>query len=191
MKKLSHPTPTQQKAATVVAQQYARADRVAQIVMKFGELLREQRKAAGKTLRETADHLQVSVAYLSDVELDRRKPFKAHQVAKLADFFRSDKTSLLQAAVERRSVCTAGESSAPERIRRAIALMSQAREELMCDEVYEFLEDSSQSRAAVTGTEIGSLRLRLQLDLRQRGEKERLGDESLEGILKSREASRG
>jgi len=75
-----------------------------------------------------------------------------------------------------------------ERVRRAIALLTQVRVELMCTEAYDFLDDSPDN-ASLVAAKAGSLRLELQLNLRKREYKERLEDESLEGIIKSREAS--
>lgn len=74
-----------------------------------------------------------------------------------------------------------------ERVRRAIALMTQVRCELMCDEVYDFLE-GGESSVAVSGTNVGVIRCALQMHLRKLGLHECLEDESLEGIVRSRSA---
>jgi hypothetical protein len=75
--------------------------------------------------------------------------------------------------------------SAEEKVRRAIALMTQARGELMCGEVDDFLRGPDVCTAP--GSRIGEIRCSLQIFLRSSGIVERLDDESLEGIAKSRE----
>ena len=43
----------------------------------LGEMIRETRKTKGLGLRETARHLEVSAAYLTDIEKNRRTPSDA------------------------------------------------------------------------------------------------------------------
>lgn len=51
---------------------------------RFGEVIRNLRRAQGKTLQEMADKLDVSVSYYSEVELSKRAPFKAEKIRILA-----------------------------------------------------------------------------------------------------------
>jgi transcriptional regulator with XRE-family HTH domain len=67
----------------------------------FGEQFREQRKRAGKTLGQTAQHLGISLTYLSDVERDQRPPLNPERIRAAAAWFEIDPTELLEAAAER------------------------------------------------------------------------------------------
>lgn len=74
--------------------------------MTFGELLRKERLAAQRTLREVAAWLGLSVPYLSDVEKGRRLPLRVEHVRKLAPFLGIEPDALVMAAsVERSLVC--------------------------------------------------------------------------------------
>ena len=72
-------------------------------------------------------------------------------------------------------------------IRRAVALLTQVREELMCDEVRSFLH-GIKGDSGMVASKTGMLRLTLQLELRGRGLQEKLRDESLAGIMRSQHA---
>jgi transcriptional regulator with XRE-family HTH domain len=67
---------------------------------KFGELLRKERKKAGKTLGEVATVLDCAISYLSDVELSRRKPFKTAQIVRIAEELGCDAQRLIMAAAK-------------------------------------------------------------------------------------------
>jgi transcriptional regulator with XRE-family HTH domain len=67
----------------------------------FGELFREERKRAGKTLGQTAQHLGISLTYLSDVERNQRPPLNPERIRTAAAWFGIDPTELLAAAAER------------------------------------------------------------------------------------------
>ncbi len=64
----------------------------------FGEVLRECRRQARKTLQETADFLGVSAVYVSEVERGKRPPFKNSRLEKLGEFFEIDPFKLIIAA---------------------------------------------------------------------------------------------
>lgn len=68
----------------------------------YGELLRELRKQKRKTLGDVARALDVTVAYVSDVELGRRNPLAREQTLIVAELFEIDATELLRAAVATR-----------------------------------------------------------------------------------------
>ena len=65
---------------------------------RFGEVLRQARRDAGKTLGEIARLLDVSTVYVSDVERGNRRPFARERILKIADFLRKDAGPLLTAA---------------------------------------------------------------------------------------------
>lgn len=51
---------------------------------RFGDLLRDLRKAKGVYLGDLAGRIHVAPSYLSDVELGRRHPFKAEAIERIA-----------------------------------------------------------------------------------------------------------
>jgi transcriptional regulator with XRE-family HTH domain len=64
----------------------------------FGELLRQLRVAAGKSVGALARHLGVSVVYVSDVERGRRGPFVMDKLYQTATFLGVDPEVLVRAA---------------------------------------------------------------------------------------------
>ncbi len=64
----------------------------------FGVLLRDVRGKSGKTLGQVAEHLGVSIPYLSDVERGNRPPLVTARILKLATFLGTDPAPLLIAA---------------------------------------------------------------------------------------------
>lgn len=64
----------------------------------FGKLLRDVRRKAGKTLEDVADHLAVSIPYVSDVERGNRAPFAPEKIRSLASYLEVDAASLLVTA---------------------------------------------------------------------------------------------
>lgn len=65
---------------------------------RFGSLLRRQRRDRAKTLGDLARFLEVSVAYVSDVERGNRNPFSTERILKIANFLGQDPTALMEAA---------------------------------------------------------------------------------------------
>ena len=70
----------------------------------FGELLRQFRREADKTLGDVARLLDVSSVYISDVERGNRKPFARERILKIAEFLGIDPNPLLSAADHERGV---------------------------------------------------------------------------------------
>lgn len=70
----------------------------------FGEVLRQLRREAGKTLGDIGRLLSVSAVYVSDVERGNRKPFMRERIIKIAEFLKRDPTELLKAADHERGV---------------------------------------------------------------------------------------
>jgi transcriptional regulator with XRE-family HTH domain len=68
----------------------------------FGELLRDTRKKAGKSMLDLARGLDVSVVFISDVERGNRAPFTSEKILKVAELLDVDPEPLLQAAAETR-----------------------------------------------------------------------------------------
>jgi len=69
---------------------------------KFGWMLRQARKKAGKTLDEVSRSLDCTVSYLSDVELSRRKAFPTAKILILGDVLGCDMRPLIAAAAKER-----------------------------------------------------------------------------------------
>jgi transcriptional regulator with XRE-family HTH domain len=72
-------------------------------VPKFGELFRQERKRAEKSLGDVAQHLGVSVTYLSDVERCARPPLNPERIRVAAAFMSTPEVrllSLLEAAAK-------------------------------------------------------------------------------------------
>lgn len=102
----------------------------------FGNIIREKRKAAGKTLTMTAAHLSVSVPYLSDIELGRRNPLKPSDILLLADYLEIDRDELLSVATLERNSITI-QSKRADLMQAAVGL---ARGDLSDDDVRRILE---------------------------------------------------
>lgn len=62
--------------------------------MKFNELLRAERKRAGKTLGDVARALNVSLPYLSDVERGTRPPLSPERIQQVAALLGSAETTI-------------------------------------------------------------------------------------------------
>ncbi|MCW5888939.1 MAG: helix-turn-helix transcriptional regulator [bacterium] len=68
---------------------------------KFGELLRRWRTKADRTMGDLAEHLGVSVAYISDVERGNRAPLTADRLARAVAFLNiADPNPLYMAAAD-------------------------------------------------------------------------------------------
>jgi len=61
----------------------------------FGELIRSRRRKLDKSLQEVANRLGVPVAYVSEVELGKRPPFREDKLNKLAEVLELDTRELL------------------------------------------------------------------------------------------------
>lgn len=70
---------------------------------EFGDALKEARIKARKKLRETAEHIGLSIGYLSDIEQGRKSPPDLETVRKLQDFLRVDGDKLVSLASEART----------------------------------------------------------------------------------------
>jgi transcriptional regulator with XRE-family HTH domain len=71
---------------------------------RFGEVLRQVRRDADKTLGDIARLLEVSTVYVSDVERSNRKPFSRERILKIADYLAKDPNPLLTAADNEKGV---------------------------------------------------------------------------------------
>lgn len=65
---------------------------------RFGDLLRQQRRKADKTLGDVARLLGVSVVFLSDVERGNRRPLGNERLIRIAEFLDVDPAALIEAA---------------------------------------------------------------------------------------------
>jgi transcriptional regulator with XRE-family HTH domain len=70
---------------------------------EFGNTLKEARIKARKKLRETAEYIDLSIGYLSDIEQGRKSPPDLETVRKLQDFLRVDGDKLISLASEART----------------------------------------------------------------------------------------
>lgn len=70
---------------------------------KFGEALKEARINARKKLRETAEYVNLSIGYLSDIEQGRKSAPDLETVRKLQDFLRVEGDKLVTLASEART----------------------------------------------------------------------------------------
>ena len=68
----------------------------------FGEILREARTIAGRSLDQVAKHLGITIAYLSDIERNRRAPLSQDKIHAVAEFLNADLVLLLQSAARAR-----------------------------------------------------------------------------------------
>lgn len=71
---------------------------------RFGSLLRQFRTDAVKSMGQLARHLDVSVTYISDVELGRRAPLTRENILSAAKFLGASPDALLAAAAESKGV---------------------------------------------------------------------------------------
>lgn len=79
---------------------------------RFGDYLRYLRKRDGReiTLSKMAEILGISVNYMSDVEINRRKPFGADKIKILKEYLlldRNEVTTLYELAGKERSIIPA------------------------------------------------------------------------------------
>jgi transcriptional regulator with XRE-family HTH domain len=93
--------------------------------MTFGELLRDERKRAGKGLGEVARALEVKVSYLSAVELDLRPPLSPARIIEAARMFRADAAPLLRAAAEKKGTFEIDAAQASEKAKEALAALAR------------------------------------------------------------------
>jgi transcriptional regulator with XRE-family HTH domain len=70
---------------------------------EFGDALKKARLEARKKLRETADYVNLSIGYLSDIEQGRKSPPDLEIVRKLQDFLRVESDELVLLASEART----------------------------------------------------------------------------------------
>jgi transcriptional regulator with XRE-family HTH domain len=68
----------------------------------FGEMMRNLRLKAGKTMGDMARYLSVSVTYVSDVERGTRAPLTPEKILKVADYLNVDSKPLLATAARSR-----------------------------------------------------------------------------------------
>jgi transcriptional regulator with XRE-family HTH domain len=70
----------------------------------FGDIFRQARLKAGKSLEAVADVLGYTAPYVSDVELNRRGPLTSTKIIEAAQFFKADPGPLLQSAAQQRGM---------------------------------------------------------------------------------------
>jgi transcriptional regulator with XRE-family HTH domain len=70
---------------------------------EFGDALKEARINARKKLRETAEHIGISIGYLSDIEQGRKNPPDLEKVRKLQNYLLVKDDTLVGLASEART----------------------------------------------------------------------------------------
>lgn len=71
---------------------------------KFAELLKSERKRAGKKLYETSEAVGLSVSYISDMEHGRKLPPDIEIVGRFENFFGTEEKLLIEVAEKERRV---------------------------------------------------------------------------------------
>ena len=66
--------------------------------MTFGQVFKNARKKAKKTLREASEHVGLTIGNISDIEHSRRRPPKEEVLSKLERFYDLSKNYLVNAA---------------------------------------------------------------------------------------------
>ncbi len=81
---------------------------------EFGKMLRQARTAAGISMGKLARHLEVSVTYVSDVELGKRAPLVVEKIRRAAELIGADAEPLERAATKvRRQYVLQGQNVSP------------------------------------------------------------------------------
>jgi transcriptional regulator with XRE-family HTH domain len=91
----------------------------------YGELLREHREAAARTLEEVANHLDVTISYVGDVERGRRAPWPPQRTMQVAEFLKCDWSGLLDARARWKQESTLQLGASPRRDALALSLSRQ------------------------------------------------------------------
>jgi len=68
--------------------------------MKFGQVFKNARKHAKKTLREAAENVGLTIGNISDIEHSRRRPPREDILARLEQLYGTAKHYLVNAAIE-------------------------------------------------------------------------------------------
>jgi transcriptional regulator with XRE-family HTH domain len=66
--------------------------------MTFGQVFKRARKEGKKTLREAAEHVEMSIGNISDIEHSRRRPPREEILRVFEKFYGVDKDYLVSAA---------------------------------------------------------------------------------------------
>lgn len=93
---------------------------------KFGTLLRQERKKAGVRLGTLAQHLDVRVSHLSDIELGRRAPLSQVRIRRAGELLpEADVTRLLLAAAVQKGVFEFDTEGVSDRKRQMVAALAR------------------------------------------------------------------
>ncbi len=113
---------------------------------RFGKLLRKSRKEQGKTLNSVARHMNLSAAYICDIEKGRRGPLKQEaRIRELAYFLSADPEELLLAALYDRGVITLDIRGASELRMKVVWMLREnwgAMSDYDCGRLAEMLEEA-------------------------------------------------
>lgn len=119
----------------------------------FGELLRKERKRADRTMGDVAEHLSVSVAYISDVERGNRAPLTADRLARVVEFLGiQDSAPLYLAAADSKGAFELDASTASPTAREVGAALMRGWNDLS-DEDLELIRKILRGREQQSGGE--------------------------------------
>ena len=91
----------------------------------FGPFLRSIREKLGKTMRQVADLLGVSVVYISDIERGRRNPPSEDMIKAIAKFFQMPPDALLKKAAEDRGKVELGLKGTTPKVSEAALVLAR------------------------------------------------------------------
>ncbi len=114
-------------------------------MLPFGKLLRQLRHERHVPLSQLAKHMEMSVSYISDVELERRQPFNSENIIKAAAFFNVDPQILEQAACVSRETFPISTSNRPATSIELVAAFARGFPNLteeQCGKIMEILNQS-------------------------------------------------
>src|SRR5216684_8961857 len=115
---------------------------------EFGDLLRKIRKRSGKTMFQLAQHLGVSVVFISDVERGNRAPLTTERILQAAQLLGTDALPLLKAAAEERGAF-ALDANVSNKAREVGAVLMQGWATLkdeQLEQIAQILRDDQSSR---------------------------------------------
>lgn len=106
----------------------------------FGDLLRELRQQAGKTLKGLAEHMDWSIVYLSDIERGKRNPPSVGDIKKMAIFLDIQADKLLDMANRQRNRVELNIESDDCVVTDAALMLARRWTDLTDDEAREIME---------------------------------------------------
>lgn len=101
---------------------------------RFGRRLRSEREKAKVTLTKLAEHLGISIPYLSDIERGNRAPFDNAKILAAADLLNIHSKELLREAAVSRGVIELN-ANVPPKQREVAAMLMRGWNDLTDDQL--------------------------------------------------------